>query len=303
MGAGLSTEAASQPNHGPGENGGVRDSGASNQTLRTRRKRRSDARGASKGGHPEAPEAVQPTQDEVLATIAQMAAELGITVREDRWYRQALYHTSYVHERGRSGISSNERLEFLGDAVLDLAVGQYLFERYPDMSEGELSRLRAAVVRASTLAARARAMGLGRFALLGKGEESSGGRKRPNFLADLFEAIVGAVFLDQGMGPARDFVLAALREDLETAAMGREHANYKAMLQEAVQRDRSNEPITYGVVSFDGPDHAPVWRCEVRIGDRRFGTGQGRNKKAAEQDAARDALLRGWNHAASSPPP
>lgn len=247
------------------------------------------------------PAVAAPVSAEVADTIREMAAELGFIVQEDRWFRQALYHTSYVHELGRAGISSNERLEFLGDAVLDLAVGHHLFERYPDMSEGELSRLRAAVVRASTLASRARLLGLGRFALLGRGEEKSGGRRRPNFLADLFEAIVGAIFLDQGIEAATGFVLRSLREDLEVAAEGREHANYKAMLQEAVQRDQIGGAITYGVVSAEGPDHAPVWRCEVRIGGRRFGTGQGRNKKAAEQDAARDALLRGWNHAESGP--
>ncbi len=228
--------------------------------------------------------------------VADFAAEFGIAVSEERWFRQALYHASYVNERGNLGISSNERLEFLGDAVLDLAVGQYLFERYPDMSEGDLSRLRAAVVRASTLAARAKAMGLGRFALLGKGEERSGGRRRPNFLADLFEAVVGAVFLDQGMGAATDFVLTALHADLEAAAEGYEHANYKAQLQDAVQKD-GQLPVTYRVISATGPEHARIWQCEVRIAGRHSGVGQGRTKRAAEQEAARDALLRGWNHA------
>ncbi len=223
------------------------------------------------------------------------AAEFGVPVSEDRWFRQALYHASYVNERGSPGISSNERLEFLGDAVLDLAVGQYLFERYPDMAEGDLSRLRAAVVRASTLAARAKVMGLGRFALLGKGEERSGGRRRPNFLADLFEALIGAIFLDQGIGVATDFVLTALRPDLEAAAEGYEHANYKAQLQDSVQRD-GRSAVSYVVLSAVGPEHARVWQCEVRIDGRHSGLGQGRTKRAAEQEAARDALLRGWSH-------
>jgi ribonuclease-3 len=229
------------------------------------------------------------------APVADLAEALGIRVREERWFRQALYHASYVNERGSPGISSNERLEFLGDAVLDLAVGQYLFERYPDMAEGDLSRLRAAVVRASTLAARGKAMGLGRFALLGKGEERSGGRRRPNFLADLLEALIGAIFLDQGIGAATEFVLSALRPDLDAAAEGYEHANYKAQLQDAVQKD-GRLPVTYAVVSAEGPQHARVWQCEVRIGGRRCGLGQGRTKRAAEQEAAREALLRGWNH-------
>lgn len=225
------------------------------------------------------------------------ADAFGLAVREERWYQQALYHASYVNERGHPGISSNERLEFLGDAVLDLAVGQYLFERYPDMAEGDLSRLRAAVVRASTLAARGKAMGLGRFALLGKGEERSGGRRRPNFLADLFEALVGAIFLDQGIGAATDFVLTALHPDLQVAAEGFVHANYKAQLQEEVQRE-GEKPISYQVVSAAGPEHARIWQCEVRIGGRLAGIGEGRTKRAAEQEAAREAMLRGWNHEA-----
>jgi ribonuclease-3 len=227
--------------------------------------------------------------------VTEFAETFGVVVREERWYRQALYHASYVNERGNPGISSNERLEFLGDAVLDLAVGQYLFERYPDMAEGDLSRLRAAVVRASTLAARGKAMGLGRFALLGKGEERSGGRRRPNFVADLFEALIGAIFLDQGIGAATDFVLTALQPDLDAAAEGFEHANYKAQLQDEVQRD-GNKPIRYEVVAAAGPQHARVWQCEVRIGGRLAGLGQGRTKRAAEQEAAREAMLRGWNH-------
>jgi ribonuclease-3 len=228
--------------------------------------------------------------------VAQLAKELGVEINEDRWFRQALYHTSYVNERGLSGISSNERLEFLGDAVLDLAVAQYLFERFPQMPEGELSRLRSAVVRASTLASRSKAMGLGRFALLGKGEERNGGRKRPNFLADLYEAVVGAIFLDQGIVAATDFVVRSLRPDLEAASEGYEHANYKAKLQDAVQRS-SNAPISYHVLSMEGLEHARVWQCEVRVGGRRVGIGRGRTKRAAEQEAAREALLRGWSHA------
>jgi len=252
-----------------------------------RRRRRS-----GRGGRP--PVAARPPQG--AQNVADFAAEYGLAVAEVRWFRQALYHASYVNERGSPGISSNERLEFLGDAVLDLAVGQYLFERYPDMAEGDLSRLRAAVVRASTLATRAKAMGLGRYALLGKGEERSGGRRRPNFLADLFEAVVGAIFLDQGIGAATDFVLTALRPDLEAAAEGYEHANYKAQLQDAVQKE-GHLPVTYTVLSAVGPQHARVWQCEVRIGGRHSGLGNGRTKRAAEQEAARDALLRGWNHA------
>lgn len=238
-----------------------------------------------------APVATQPPAQNVQS----FAEAFGITMREERWFRQALYHASYVNERGHPGISSNERLEFLGDAVLDLAVGQYLFERYPDMAEGDLSRLRAAVVRASTLAARGKAMGLGQFALLGKGEERSGGRRRPNFLADLFEALVGAIFLDQGIGAATDFVLTSLQPDLEAAAEGFEHANYKAQLQDEVQHE-GDKPITYHAVSATGPEHARIWQCEVRIGGRLAGIGSGRTKRAAEQEAAREALLRGWNH-------
>ena len=237
-----------------------------------------------------------PTFSAARLDVEALGRELGVEIEEDRWFRQALYHTSYVNERGLAGISSNERLEFLGDAVLDLAVAQYLFERYPEMPEGDLSSLRSAVVRASTLAARSRALGLGRFALLGKGEERSGGRRRPNFLADLYEALVGAIFLDQGIVAATEFVLRSLRPDLEAAAEGYEHANYKAKLQDAVQSTGSR-PVSYAVVSVEGPAHSRIWQCEVRIGTRLAGLGAGRTKRSAEQEAAREALLRGWSHA------
>ncbi len=222
-----------------------------------------------------------------------MARELDIRITDERWYRQACYHASYVNERG-DGLSSNERLEYLGDAVLDLVIGHYLFERYPHMPEGDLSRLRAAVVRGNALSLRARAMGLGRFVVLGKGEEQADGRDRPALLADLFEAVVGAIYLDQGLDAARSFILRNLAEELATAAEGDSRANYKAMLQEAVQA-KSVAQITYHVIAENGPEHAKVWVCEVRVDGRPCGRGTDGSKRRAEQEAARDALLRGWN--------
>ncbi|HVB09333.1 MAG TPA: ribonuclease III [Bacillota bacterium] len=222
-----------------------------------------------------------------------LAQELDIAISDERWYRQALFHASYVNERA-DGLSSNERLEYLGDAVLDLVVGHYLFLRYPHMPEGDLSRLRAAVVRGNALSVRARAMGLGRFVVLGKGEEQASGRDRPSLLADLFEAVVGAIFLDQGLEAASAFILKNLAEELATAAEGDSRANYKAMLQEAVQ-GKSTAQITYHVVDESGPDHAKVWVCEVQVDGRSCGRGTESSKRRAEQEAARDALLRGWN--------
>lgn len=222
-----------------------------------------------------------------------LASELSLVIGDERWYRQAFYHASYVNERG-DGLSSNERLEFLGDAVLDLVVGQYLFERYPNMAEGDLSRLRAAVVRGNALSARSRTIGLGRFVVLGKGEERAGGRARPALLADLFEALIGAIFLDQGLEAATTFILRTLSEELAAAAEQDTAANYKAMLQEAVQA-RSGAQISYNVVDQAGPEHAKVWVCEVQVDKRPCGRGTASSKRRAEQEAARDALLRGWN--------
>jgi len=203
---------------------------------------------------------------------------------------QALSHTSYVNETAGAP-ASNERLEFLGDAVLELVVSHYLYCRYPDRTEGEMTKLRAAVVREPTLARCARACDIGRFLRLGRGEEATGGRERPSILADAFEAVIGAVYLDGGLTAAEIFVRRVLAAEITAAAGGEYGMDYKTQLQEKLQREQVGS-IEYSVLEATGPDHAKVFTVQVTTGDETLGTGSGHSKKEAEQAAAEQALRR-----------
>ena len=183
------------------------------------------------------------------------------------------------------GAASNERLEFLGDAVLGLVVTDHIFRTYPDLPEGELAKVRAAVVSAVTLASLADELGLGEAIRLGKGEQASGGREKPSILADGTEAIIGAVYLDGGYDAARDLILTRLGERIEEAAAGPGGHDYKTRLQELVVR--TLEAMPEYVVVDSGPDHAKRFFASVRIGPRTYGGGEGRSKKQAEQAVAR----------------
>lgn len=219
-----------------------------------------------------------------------LAAVLGRAPAPEKvhLYLRALVHSSYANERGEQGWESNERLEFLGDAVLQLVVSEYLYTRYGSLPEGELTRIRAAVVSTPTLARKGAELGLGRLLLLGKGEEATGGRERASLLENAFEALVGAVFLDGGLEEARRFVLRALEEDIALAARGEYRRDWKTELQELTQRE--GMAPEYRVVAEGGPDHAKWFEVVVLVGDREAGRGRGRSKKEAEQEAARTAL-------------
>jgi ribonuclease-3 len=199
---------------------------------------------------------------------------------------RALTHRSFANENPEGG-RDNERLEFLGDAVIGLVVGHELIDRFPDSAEGELSVLRSRIVSERGLSAAARKLDLGRWLRLGKGEERTGGRDKSSLLADVFEAVVGAVYLDGGYVPARELVVQALAEALEEPA----HAtlDYKTRLQEFAQGKFKSTP-TYEVVSSSGPDHDKVFEVRVVIGEDELGRASGRSKKAAEQAAAGAAL-------------
>lgn len=197
----------------------------------------------------------------------------------------ALTHTSYANEER---IESNERLEFLGDAVLGLVVGEYLFRNYAEADEGELAKIRAQVVKASALAACGKKIDLGRYLRLGRGEAFTGGRARESILADAFEAIVGAVFIASGFDAARALVLKYLEEEIRAAARGQRFFDFKTRLQEELQ-SRGDKPI-YEVTRECGPDHGKEFTVAVHAGGRRLGLGHGRSKKEAEQQAARQAL-------------
>lgn len=198
---------------------------------------------------------------------------------------QALRHRSYVAET--TGCESNERLEFLGDAVLGIVVTDVLYRRYPDLAEGDLAKARSAVVNAEMLADVAGEIDLGEYVYLGKGEAASGGQEKPSILADALEAVIGAVYLDGGMASARRLVLGFLEDHLDSAAAGEGSKDYKTRLQEAATRRWGQLPV-YEVRAF-GPDHAKRFEATVYLDNSSAGLGTGRSKKQAEQAAARVA--------------
>ena len=196
-------------------------------------------------------------------------------------------HSSYANEvRGDS--RSNERLEFLGDSVLSIIVSDHLFNRYPQMPEGELTKLRASLVCEKSLCVFARELGLGQNLLLGKGEDKSGGRERDSILADAFEAVLAAIYIDGGMDVAKKHVLRFILPELEHRDDGC-FKDYKTVLQEIIQRN-PEESVSYILKSESGPDHNKVFEVEVHLNSNVIGTGKGKNKKQAEQMAAKQAL-------------
>ncbi len=199
-----------------------------------------------------------------------------------------MYHRSFLNEAAED-VESNERMEFLGDAVLGLVVSERLFRDYPRMTEGQLSQVRAILVRWDALAHAAERIALGEFLVLGKGEEISGGRRRPSNLAGAFEAFIGAAYIDQGFRFAQKLVLKLLKPDLDEIAAQGFSVDSKSELQHLAQT-RWHQIPTYTLISSEGPDHAKLFTVEVSIGDSVMGQGQGRNKKQAELNAARQAL-------------
>ena len=204
---------------------------------------------------------------------------------------QALVHSSYINENKMDSRANNERLEFLGDAVLELITSEYIYKSFPEMSEGEMTKLRASVVCEATLSQRARELGLGNFLKMGKGEIAGGGRERDSILCDIFEAIIGAMYMDGGMAPAQSFVLGQLEADIHSMRGLTWISDCKTHLQEQLQKN-SQEPIEYYVIKEEGPDHNKTFTVELAHGGKILAQGRGRNKKEAEQDAARHAIER-----------
>lgn len=221
---------------------------------------------------------------------AEIARLIGRVPARPRLFLEALTHASYRAEHPECTTRDNERLEFLGDAVLNLCVTDYIFRAYPDRPEGELSKLRAATVRAETLAATAERLGLGQWLRLGRGEEATGGRHRPSVLADAFEALVAAIYLEAGLEGAKGFILQALGDEIRRLAESdRSCDDPKTVLQELSRRRGLGQPA-YQVVDTAGPEHDPRFTVEVFLGGRSLGRATGRSKKAAEREAARIAL-------------
>ena len=218
--------------------------------------------------------------------LKELEKKIGYEFSNRKLLGQAVTHSSFSNEQKINKLKNYERLEFLGDAVLELLSSQFFFETYPDMSEGEMTRLRSSMVCEPALAFCARDLDLGSYILLGKGEEATGGRKRDSIISDVMEAVIGAIYLDGGLSEADKFVRKFILSDLENKQL---FYDSKTILQERVQK--TGRTIVYELVSETGPDHDKTFTVEAIIDGRTAGKGQGRNKKTAEQQAAYQVLL------------
>ena len=219
--------------------------------------------------------------------IKDLEVAIGYRFKNISLLQNALTHSSYANERWHNSLMSNERLEFLGDAILGMTVAKYLYQTFPDRPEGELTRMRADMVCEQTLAKVAAKIDLGRHLLLGNGEEQGGGRNRNSILADAVESVIAATFLDGGMEAAQQFVDRFILVEVPVKRL--HNADYKTALQELVQQ-KKNQVLTYVLVGESGPDHDKKFDVEVKLNGTVVGTGSGSSKKRAEQDAARAAL-------------
>ncbi len=229
--------------------------------------------------------------EDIYTQINALEQEIGVVFHDKSLLQRALTHRSYLNEMPDVPWEDNERLEFLGDAVLDFIVAEYLYHRFPEMSEGDLTTVRSYLVRRRTLATFAREIRLGQYLLMGAGEVRSGGREREAVLCAAFEALVGALYLDQGLETARQFILTFVDRILPQAVNEALHKDAKSRLQEWSQATLHITP-RYVTVASEGPDHAKVFTVEVHIGPVVAGRGQGASKQEAAQAAAEHALAR-----------
>ncbi len=223
---------------------------------------------------------------EKTSRFRELEEKIGYHFQDQGLLRHAMCHSSYANERNMGRLKSNERLEFLGDAVLELITSEFLYESFPQMPEGEATKTRASIVCEQSLAFCARSIGLGAYILLGRGELASGGRERPSITSDAFEALIGAVYLDGGFTSAKEFVRRFVLDDLKHKQL---FFDSKTILQERIQA-HCKESLHYELVREEGPDHQKVFVVRAMLGERVIGEGQGRTKKAAEQEAAYHAL-------------
>ena len=224
-----------------------------------------------------------------MPNFKDLEKSIHISFKNKALLRQAFIHRSYLNENRGKNLESNERLEFLGDAVLELATSKFLFRKLPQQPEGELTSLRSSLVKTSTLATVARDLHLGDYLKMSKGEEQSGGRDNPSLLANTVEALIGAIYLDQGLSSAqiftRDHLFGRLKKIMELNL----HRDFKSTLQEKIQAQGKNTP-TYHTIKETGPDHKRKFTIEVRVENTSLGTGTGASKQIAEQNAAQRAL-------------
>ena len=223
-----------------------------------------------------------------MRKIRELEGKIGYCFQDQELLKHALRHSSYVNEKHMKKHECNERLEFLGDAVLEVVSSEFLFFEHQTMPEGELTKKRASMVCEPALAFCARDIDLGEYLLLGKGEEATGGRKRDSVTSDAMEALIGAIYLDGGFASAKGFIHRFILNDLENKKL---FFDSKTILQEIVQGS-SDEHVSYELIREEGPDHNKTFCTAVRIGGRTYGEGEGRTKKASEQQAAYQAILR-----------
>lgn len=222
--------------------------------------------------------------------LAKLEEKLALNFNDPVLLLKAITHKSFPNENKEIAIDNNERLEFLGDSVLGLSIASEIFNKYQDMPEGGLAKMRAILVSAKMLARKARELELNPHLLLGRGEELTGGRDRDSILADAMEAIFGAIYLDQGFQSAKDFIIEFFAADIEQVRAGEYDKDFKTVLQEYIQQNTDSRP-NYNVIKELGPDHNKTFVVQVTLDDKVLGEGRGTTKKSAEQEAARQALL------------
>ncbi len=223
------------------------------------------------------------------ALLKEFMNKIDYEFRDIELLNVALTHSSYDNERKNYKRQNNERLEFLGDAILDAVISQFLYKKFEDLEEGDLTRMRSSIVCENSLADCGKKYNIGKYFLLGKGEENTGGRNRTSIIANTVEAVYGAVFIDGGYEKTAEFIIETLGEVIEEAVDGKRYSDYKTALQELIQKKKNSE-ISYETVKEEGPDHEKTFYIEVTIDNIPAGVGSGKNKKEAEQRAARDAL-------------
>jgi len=219
--------------------------------------------------------------------LSELESKIGYKFNNIDYLKTAITHTSYANENKRDGLEHNERMEFLGDAVLELVSSEILFKKYPDLPEGKLTRLRASLVCEPTLAMDAKEIDLGSFLLLGKGEDATGGRYRDSVTSDALEAVIGAIYLDGGLENAKSFIEKYVMNDIENKQL---FSDSKTHLQEMIAGDGTESELHYEIVGESGPDHNKSYIANVLINNKVMGTGEGKTKKAAEQKAAWEAI-------------
>ena len=219
--------------------------------------------------------------------LKELQQKIDYQFKDENLLFTAVTHSSYANEHKLHKIHHNERLEFLGDAVLEIVSSDFLFKNFPYMAEGQMSKKRASLVCEPTLAYCARQIGLGKYLMLGKGEDMGGGRNRDSILSDALEAVIGSIYLDGGLNKASKFIMTHVLNDIEHKAMFQDS---KTILQEILQKNH-RDPITYEVVDMKGPEHNRMFVMQVKLGDTVIGQGSGRTKQDAGQEAAYHAIL------------